>query len=90
MDMSLTESDYYAFVGRNAQDHPELDDLKPLGDMKDGTLAEIRKKADDAGIAIYLGSWSICPTSTSFKNDWGTAEDHLRLGILPRRLVILQ
>jgi sugar phosphate isomerase/epimerase len=58
-----------------------ITDLKPLGDMKDGTLAEIRKKADDAGIAIYLGSWSICPTSTSFKNDWGTAEDHLRLGI---------
>src|SRR5204862_4456106 len=25
--------------------------------------------------------WSICPTSTAFKNKWGTAEEHLALGI---------
>jgi hypothetical protein len=27
------------------------------------------------------GSWSICPTSQTFKPDWGTAAAHLALGI---------
>ena len=58
-----------------------ITDLEPLGDLKEGTLAAVRKKAEDAGIALYLGSWSICPSSKAFKNDWGTAEEHLRLGI---------
>ena len=50
-----------------------ITDLEPLGDLKEGTLAAVRKKAEDAGIALYLGSWSICPSSKAFKNDWGTA-----------------
>jgi sugar phosphate isomerase/epimerase len=28
-----------------------------------------------------VGSWSICPTSTSLKTDWGTADEHLALGL---------
>jgi sugar phosphate isomerase/epimerase len=32
-------------------------------------------------VQIYLGSWSICPTSKTFKKDWGTAEEHLALGV---------
>src|SRR6185436_19433151 len=27
------------------------------------------------------GSWSICPTSKAFKGEWGSAEEHLTLGI---------
>ena len=30
---------------------------------------------------LELGSWSICPSSTTFRKDWGTAEEHLALGI---------
>jgi sugar phosphate isomerase/epimerase len=37
--------------------------------------------ADEAGVELYVGGWSICPTSKSFKTDWGTAEEHLRLGL---------
>jgi sugar phosphate isomerase/epimerase len=44
-------------------------------------LREIRQKAEAAGLDLYVGSWSICPTSKSFKNNWGTAEEHLRLTI---------
>jgi sugar phosphate isomerase/epimerase len=47
----------------------------------DKNLGEIRKYAADKGLQIHLGSWSICPTSKSFKKDWGTAEEHLRLGL---------
>lgn len=58
-----------------------ITDFGPLGDLKDGTLEGIRRKAEEAGVALYLGSWSICPTSSSFKDTWGSAEEHLRLGI---------
>jgi hypothetical protein len=36
---------------------------------------------------IELGSWSICPTSQTFKPDWGTAEEHLALGIRMARAI---
>lgn len=56
-------------------------DFGPFEKRDDESLAEIRKRARDQGIDVQLGSWSICPTSKSFKKDWGTAEEHLRLGL---------
>jgi sugar phosphate isomerase/epimerase len=59
-----------------------ITDFGPFeGRHDDASLAEIRQYAADRGIEILLGSWSICPTSKTFKNDWGTAEEHLALGI---------
>ncbi|MSU63109.1 MAG: sugar phosphate isomerase/epimerase [Pedosphaera sp.] len=58
-----------------------ITDLKPFEKRDDGSLKDLAKSAADKGIQIYLGSWSICPTSKSFKKDWGTAEEHLALGI---------
>ena len=58
-----------------------ITDLGPFENFEDGYLREVRKKAADKGLQIHLGSWSICPTSKAFKKDWGTAEEHLRLGI---------
>lgn len=59
-----------------------ITDFGPFGrKFDDASLMEIRKRAADKGIQIVLGSWSICPTSKSFKNEWGTAEEHLALGI---------
>jgi len=58
-----------------------ISDLKPFESREDGYLKDLRKKAADQGMDIYVGSWSICPTSKSFKQDWGTAEEHLALGI---------
>ncbi|HCR28908.1 MAG TPA: sugar phosphate isomerase/epimerase [Opitutae bacterium] len=56
----------------------DLDHFKSL-DMH--YLRDLRKKADDLGIDIHVGTWSICPTSTTFRDKWGTAEEHLRLSI---------
>jgi sugar phosphate isomerase/epimerase len=76
--------------GRQLIDHAEqlrcdsvfITDFGPFGGrVADADLAEIRRYAADRGVAIELGSWSICPTSKSFKRDWGTAEEHLALGI---------
>ncbi|MBI5773104.1 MAG: sugar phosphate isomerase/epimerase [Verrucomicrobia bacterium] len=59
-----------------------ITDLGPFeGKFEDATLREHRKYATDKGVEIQLGSWSICPTSKAFKKDWGTAEEHLALGI---------
>ena len=58
-----------------------ITDLPALGSLEPGPASELRKYATDKGLALLLGSWSICPTSKSFKKDWGTAEEHLALGI---------
>ena len=58
-----------------------ITDLPALGSLKEPDAAELRRYAADKGIEILLGSWSICPTSKAFKKDWGTAEEHLALGL---------
>ena len=59
-----------------------ITDFGPLeGKHDDASLAEIRKYGADKGVSIELGSWSICPTAKRFKKDWGTAEEHLALGL---------
>jgi sugar phosphate isomerase/epimerase len=58
-----------------------ISDLDAFGPLDDAALGEVRKRAADAGIELYAGGWSICPTSKSFKNNHGTAEEHLRTGI---------
>ncbi|MFM8436632.1 MAG: sugar phosphate isomerase/epimerase, partial [Planctomycetia bacterium] len=59
-----------------------ITDFGPFrGQVDDSALATVRAYAADKGVGIELGSWSICPTSKTFKADWGTAEEHLALGI---------
>ncbi len=59
-----------------------ITDFGPFeGRFDDASLGDLRRYAADKGVAIVLGSWSICPTSKTFKAAWGTAEEHLALGI---------
>jgi len=58
-----------------------ISDLDSYESLEDGYLRDQAKKAHDLGLEIYAGGWSICPTSKSFRNKWGTAEEHLALGI---------
>jgi 3-oxoisoapionate decarboxylase len=58
-----------------------ISDLDAFENFSDAYLKEIKTKAEDLGIGIHVGTWSICPTSRVFKNKWGTAEEHLALGI---------
>jgi len=58
-----------------------ITDLGPFESFQDKYLKNVKAYADDQGIKLYIGSWSICPTSPSFKDSWGTAEEHLALGI---------
>jgi sugar phosphate isomerase/epimerase len=58
-----------------------ISDLESYESLDDAPLRDVKKKADDLGIEVYAGSWSICPTSVRFKKNWGTAEEHLRTGL---------
>jgi len=58
-----------------------ISDLDAYDSLEEKHLGEVKKKAADLGIELYAGTWSICPTSQAFKDKWGTAEEHLRLGI---------
>ena len=53
-----------------------ITDLMAFESFEDAYLNDLRKKAADVGIQIVLGSWSICPSSKSFKDTWGTAVEH--------------
>jgi sugar phosphate isomerase/epimerase len=58
-----------------------ISDLDAYESFDDAYLLSVRRRAESAGLALYAGGWSICPTSKVFKKTWGTAEEHLRLGI---------
>ena len=58
-----------------------ISDLDAYESFDDAYLRDIGKKARDLGLDLFAGSWSICPTSKAFKNKWGTAEEHVALGI---------
>ncbi len=58
-----------------------ISDLDAYESFEEAYLKKVRAKAEGVGIKIHAGTWSICPTSKFFKNKWGTAEEHLALGI---------
>ncbi len=58
-----------------------ISDLGAYENYTEPYLKGIKAKAEGLGILIHAGTWSICPTSKFFKNMWGTAEEHLTLGI---------
>lgn len=64
-----------------------ITDLAALGSLSEEPVRELGKYAAAKGVEIQLGSWSICPTSKTFKKDWGTAEEHLATGIRLARAV---
>ena len=62
-----------------------ISDLDALDNLEENYLKGLKAAAADQGLQIHLGTWSICPTSTRFNKKWGTAEEHLRLGLRAAR-----
>jgi sugar phosphate isomerase/epimerase len=58
-----------------------ITDLDAFESFDEPYLTGLRKKAADHDLQIQLGSWSICPTSKAFRKNWGTADEHLALGL---------
>ena len=70
--------DYAASLGC---DSLFITDFDAFDAMDDTALQAIRRQAAAKKLAIQLGTWSIDPTSKAFRPKWGTAEEHLALGI---------
>jgi sugar phosphate isomerase/epimerase len=58
-----------------------LSDLDVYEKHDDAYLQDVKRRADDAGLLLHAGTGSICPSSSTWKDKWGTAEEHLKLTI---------
>jgi sugar phosphate isomerase/epimerase len=56
-----------------------LSDLEVFETLSETGLRELKRRADDQGLALYAGMLSICPSSVIFDPRRGTAEEQLRL-----------
>ncbi len=80
-DLRWNAAQLIAYAAELQTDSLFITDFSPFEKTDDAALTDLRKQAADKGVQLQLGSWSICPTAKSFKKDWGTAEEHLALGI---------
>lgn len=62
-------------------------DLEVYDSLETSYLNEVKTEADKQRIVLHAGTGSICPTSQSFKEKYGNAEEHLRLLIRVAREV---
>src|SRR5256714_2839165 len=58
-----------------------ITDLDAFESFEEPYLKGLKAKAAEVVLQIHVGTWSICPSSKAFKNKWGTADEHLGLGI---------
>jgi sugar phosphate isomerase/epimerase len=67
-----------------AQQHVDalfITDLDAFESLEPAALAAVKDQADEKQVKLYVGTWSICPTSVTFKDKWGSAQEHLALGL---------
>lgn len=72
---------YIDYAGSLKLDTLFLSELLPFESFEDDYLRKLKDQADKAGLALYVGTSSVCPTSGRFKDTFGTAEEHLSLCI---------
>jgi 3-oxoisoapionate decarboxylase len=64
-----------------------ITDLDAFESLEEAPLKALREYAAARRVQLQVGTWSICPTSKAFKPKWGTAQEHLALGIRVARAV---
>lgn len=69
------------FAGTQKVDSLLLSDLDVYQNHQKNYLRDLANKAKDLGIVLHAGTGSICPSADRWTEKWGSAEDHLRLGI---------
>ena len=69
------------FAKEQSLDSILLSDLDVYESHESNYLKQLKLKAADAGVKIHAGTGGICPTSKKWKDKWGTAQQHLELGI---------
>ncbi|MEZ5363377.1 MAG: sugar phosphate isomerase/epimerase [Bryobacterales bacterium] len=66
------------FAAKNGAQVGHFSEPRFLGSLDEAHLRKVRAHADKLGLAIEVGFGSICPTSTRFAKDDGTAPEQLR------------
>lgn len=72
---------YIDYAGSLKLDTLFLSELLPFESFEEDYLRKLKEQADKAGLSLYIGTSSVCPTSGRFKDTFGTAEEHLLLCI---------
>jgi sugar phosphate isomerase/epimerase len=70
--------DYAASLGC---DSLFITDLDAFESLEAAALRALRDRAAGRGLALQVGTWSICPTSKAFRPNRGSAAEHLALGL---------
>lgn len=70
--------DYAASLGCDSLFVTDLDAFESL---ETASLRSLAERAAARGLAIQVGTWSICPTSKAFRPNRGSAAEHLALGL---------
>ena len=68
---------YLEYAHSIGLDVVHFSDLAPFKQVDPGYLAAVKQTADKLGLSIEVGMGSICPTSTTFSNQRGTAVEQL-------------
>jgi len=58
-----------------------ISELHIFENFEDAYLQGLKDQADKAGLKLYVGTGSVCPTSNTWKDTYGTPEEHLALTI---------
>lgn len=56
-------------------------DLEVFTSHEEPDLAKLKRRADELGLSLHVGTGSVCPTSAIFDPRYGSAEDRLALTI---------
>ncbi|MEL7496583.1 MAG: sugar phosphate isomerase/epimerase [Planctomycetota bacterium] len=69
------------FAAEKELDSILLSDLDVYENHEEKYLAGLKQIANDLGVKVHAGTGGICPTAKRFIKKWGTAKEHLELGI---------
>ncbi len=58
-----------------------ISELHVFENFEDAYLKGLKEQADKAGLKLYVGTGSVCKTSNTWKDTYGTPEEHLALTI---------
>lgn len=58
-----------------------ISELHIFENFEEAYLKGLKEQADKAGLKLYVGTGSVCPTSNTWKDTYGTPEEHLALTI---------
>lgn len=69
--------DHLDFCKKQGANRVHFSEPRFLGTLEDAHLHKVREHAESLGLALEIGFGSICPTSTRFRPEDGTAEEQL-------------